>query len=73
MCLEWVWLFTRWYAEIVNQSARRDDTRRDAPLRYVRPTSYCEPGFTDYIVVYYMYICIDKTMQIVLERGSIDT
>ena len=41
MCLEWVWLFTRWYAEIVNQSARRDDTRRDAPLRYVRPASYC--------------------------------
>ena len=28
---------------------------------------------TDYIVVYYMYTCIDKTMQIVLERGSIDT
>ena len=24
------------------------------------------------IVVYYMYTCIDKTMQIVLERGSID-
>ena len=46
MRLEWVWLFTRWYAEIVNQSARRDDTRRDAPLRYVRPASYCEPGFT---------------------------
>ena len=46
MRLEWVWLFTRWYAEIVNQSARRDDTRRDAPLRYVRPASYCEPGFS---------------------------
>ena len=46
MCLEWVWLFTRWYAEIVNQSARRDDTRRDAPLPYVRPASYCEPGFS---------------------------
>ena len=27
---------------------------------------------TIYIVVYYMYTCIDKTMQIVLERGSID-
>ena len=25
-----------------------------------------------YIVVYYMYTCIDKTLQIVLERGSID-
>ena len=24
------------------------------------------------VVVYYMYTCIDKTMQIVLERGSID-
>ena len=47
MCLEWVWIFTRWYAEIVNQSARRDETRRDAPLRYVRPASYCEPGFMD--------------------------
>ena len=27
---------------------------------------------TDYIIVYYMYTCMDKTMQIVLERGSID-
>ena len=45
MRLEWVWLFTHWYAEIVNQSARRDDTQRHAPLRYVRPASYCEPGF----------------------------
>ena len=26
-----------------------------------------------WLVVYYMYTCIDKTMQIVLERGSIDT
>ena len=47
MCLEWVWLFTRWYAEIVNQSAFCDDTRRDAPLRHVRQASYCEPGFMD--------------------------
>ena len=31
----------------MNQSARRDDTRRDAPLRYVRPASYCEPDFMD--------------------------
>ena len=24
-------------------------------------------------LIYYMYTCIDKTMQIVLEQGSIDT
>ena len=38
-------------------------SRNDALYRFI----------TDYIVVYYMYTCIDKTMQIVLERGSIDT
>ena len=27
-------------------SARRDDTRRDAPPRYVRSASSCEPGFS---------------------------
>ena len=36
----------------MNQSARRDDTRRDAPLHYVRPASYCEPGFKPKVAVF---------------------
>ena len=38
-----------------------DGTRRDTPLRYVRPASYCEPGlkpyseYTNQLVVYHYH------------------